>query len=142
MRISELARRTGVTQHALRHYETLGLLRPGRTPGGYRDYPEAARREVVFIAMSREIGFSLKDIAQQLPLYRAGRLSYDDVAEAMHQRIVAIDAQIGQLQAQRQRAADHITWLAGQKKQWQARQRKPSSSKPWPGGRPKESSHA
>lgn len=142
MRISELARRTGVTHHALRHYETLGLLHPGRTASGYRDYPESARREVVFIAMSREIGFSLKEIAQQLPLYRAGRLSYDDVAEAMRQRIAAIDAQIGQLQTQRQRAADHIIWLAQQKKQWQARQRSPSRRKPWPGVRPKENTHA
>jgi MerR family copper efflux transcriptional regulator len=142
MRISELARRAGVTQHALRHYECLGLLHPGRTAGGYRDYPESARREVVFIAMSREIGFSLKEIAQQLPLYRAGRLGYDDVAEAMRQRIAAIDAQIGQLKAQRQRAADHITWLAQQKKQWQARQRTQPRRKPWPGTQPKENTHA
>ncbi len=43
MRISELARRTGVSPHALRHYERLGLLRPARTTGGYRDYPESAQ---------------------------------------------------------------------------------------------------
>ncbi|MBA3774385.1 MAG: MerR family DNA-binding transcriptional regulator [Ramlibacter sp.] len=37
MRISELAHRTGVSPNALRHYEKLGLLRPGRTAGRYRD---------------------------------------------------------------------------------------------------------
>lgn len=34
MLISELARLTGVTVHALRHYERAGLLRPARLPNG------------------------------------------------------------------------------------------------------------
>ena len=59
MQISELARLTGVTVHALRHYERAGLLRPDRLPNGYRHYAPSARREVVFIAMSRHLGFSL-----------------------------------------------------------------------------------
>lgn len=132
MRISELARRTGVTTHALRHYERLGLLAPPRTGGGYRDYPESARREVVFIAMSRQIGFSLQHIGERLPAYRAGRLSFDDMVQAMRERIAQIDGDIAALQAQRQRADDHIGWLLGQKKLWQARQRKPAARKPWP----------
>ncbi|MEU1669239.1 MerR family DNA-binding transcriptional regulator [Streptomyces sparsogenes] len=40
MRISELARRAGVTTKAVRYYESLGLLRPGRLANGYRDYNE------------------------------------------------------------------------------------------------------
>ncbi|MBK9440891.1 MAG: MerR family DNA-binding transcriptional regulator [Comamonadaceae bacterium] len=30
MKISELAKRSEVTTHALRHYERMGLLKPGR----------------------------------------------------------------------------------------------------------------
>ena len=116
MRISQLAQRTGVSTHALRHYEQIGLLRPPRTAGGYRDYPESARREVVFIAMSRQIGFSLKAIAEHLPAYRSGRLSFDDMIEAMHQRMAQIDAEIAALRAQRASAADHVRWLREQKK--------------------------
>ena len=63
MKISELAKRTGVSTHALRHYERLGLLEPVRHANGYRDHTEAMRREVVFIAMSRKIGFSLAALA-------------------------------------------------------------------------------
>jgi DNA-binding transcriptional MerR regulator len=132
MRISELARRTGVTPHALRHYERLGLLAPPRTAGGYRDYPESTRREVVFIAMSRQIGFSLQQIGERLPAYRAGRLSFDDMVEAMRERIAQIDGEIAALQVQRQRAADHVGWLLEQKKRWQARQRAAAARKPWP----------
>src|SRR5689334_11685714 len=97
MRISELAQRTGVSANALRHYERVGLLKPARTTGGYRDYPDSARREVVFIAMSRRIGFSLKDIAGHLPAYRSGRLTFDTMAEAMRQRVAQIDAHITEL---------------------------------------------
>ena len=43
MKISELAKRTGVSTHALRHYERLGLLEPVRHANGYRDYTEAMR---------------------------------------------------------------------------------------------------
>src|SRR6516225_120816 len=99
MRISELAGRTGVTVHALRHYERMGLLVPARTASGYRDYPETMRREVVFIAMSRRIGFSLPAIAELLPAYRAGRLGIDTMIEALKERTDAIDRQIAELQA-------------------------------------------
>ena len=116
MRISELAQRTGVSAHALRHYERLGLLRPARTAGGYRDYAESSRREVIFIAMSRKIGFSLKAIAEHLPAYRSGRLGFDDMIGAMQQRIVEVDGEIAALRAQRAQVTDHVRWLREQKK--------------------------
>ncbi|MBO9514113.1 MAG: MerR family DNA-binding transcriptional regulator [Variovorax sp.] len=114
MRISELARRTGVTVHALRHYERLGLLVPARTASGYRDYPETMRREVVFIAMSRRIGFSLAAIGELLPAYRARRLSIETLTDALSQRVEAIDRQIAELQALRAQVLDHAKWLREQ----------------------------
>ncbi|MGL5927547.1 MAG: MerR family transcriptional regulator, partial [Dermatophilaceae bacterium] len=46
MRIGELAARVGVTTHLLRAWENrYGLLRPGRSSGGYRLYgPDDERR--------------------------------------------------------------------------------------------------
>ena len=42
MLIGEVARRSGVSSRMLRHYDTLGLVRPtGRTTGGYREYSDA-----------------------------------------------------------------------------------------------------
>lgn len=125
MRISELAQRTGISANALRHYERVGLLRPGRTAGGYRDYPESARREVVFIAMSRRIGFTLKDIAGHLPAYRSGRLTFDDMVQAMQARIAQIDGQLAQLKEQRAQVVDHIRWLREQKRKQTQRKDKP-----------------
>jgi MerR family copper efflux transcriptional regulator len=125
MRISELAQRTGVSANALRHYERVGLLKPARTAGGYRDYPESARREVVFIAMSRRIGFTLKDIAGHLPAYRSGRLTFDDMVQAMQARIAQIDGQLAQLKEQRAQVVDHIRWLREQKRKQTQRKDKP-----------------
>ncbi|MCW5651128.1 MAG: MerR family DNA-binding transcriptional regulator [Ramlibacter sp.] len=136
MQISELARRAGVTVHALRHYERLGLITPARRPSGYRDYPESMRREVVFIAMSRAIGFALKDVATRLPAYRAGRLGFDDMVQAMHERVHAIDTQVAALQAQRAQVVDHIAWLKAQKKKQQQKQRR-STARPWPATPPR-----
>ncbi len=140
MRISELALRTGVSANALRHYERLGLLKPERRSSGYRDYTEAMRREVVFIAMSRKIGFSLKAIAEQLPAYRVGRLSADDMVRALRTRLADIDLQMHTLAQQRSEVVSHIAWMKNQKAKQEAKQktsaartapeRKPSSTQP------------
>lgn len=111
MKISELAKRCGVSARALRHYEHVGLLRPERHPNGYRDYSEAMRREVVFISMSRKIGFSLATISEQLPVYRAGRLSIAIMVESLQNRVADIDRQLAALDAQRAEVMTHMAWL-------------------------------
>ena len=116
MRISELAQRAGVTVHALRHYERLGLLLPARTDSGYRDYPESMRREVVFIAMARRIGFSLPAIAELLPAYRTGRLSITRMTDALEERVAALDAQIAELHSLRAQVIEHAAWLRAQRR--------------------------
>ncbi len=120
MQISQLAKQTGVSAHALRHYEQLGLLKPIRLPNGYRDYSDGMRREVIFITMSRQIGFSLKSIAEILPSYRAKRLTFDVLVTHMRCRIAEIDGQIKVLKTQRQKAVDHITWVKQQKQHQQS----------------------
>ena len=107
MKISELAKRTGVSTHALRHYERLGLLEPVRHANGYRNYTETMRREVVFIAMSRKIGFSLAAIAERLPAYRAGRLRNADMVEALELRVAEIDKELDALAALRAQAISY-----------------------------------
>ncbi|MBA3595653.1 MAG: MerR family DNA-binding transcriptional regulator [Pseudomonadota bacterium] len=135
MQISQLATQTGVSVHALRHYEKLGMLQPARRASGYRDYTEAMRREVVFIAMSRRIGFSLKAIAAQLPAYRSGRLTFDDMLEAMQQRVADIDAQIIKLQTQRRAVVEHVAWMKKRQREHLARKAQAVTTParpPWP----------
>lgn len=111
MRISELSLRTGVSAHALRHYDRLGLIAPARRPGGYRDYDERAARDVAFVAAGRRLGFSLKTLAEALPAFRAGRLTPELGIDALRQRIAEIDREIAEAQALRGRLLGHLRRL-------------------------------
>ncbi|MFB6888250.1 MerR family transcriptional regulator [Kitasatospora sp. NPDC056327] len=62
MRIGELARVTGTTARALRHYEQAGLIGSGRAPNGYRTYEESAVVRVRNIRALLEAGFTLEDV--------------------------------------------------------------------------------
>lgn len=57
MRIGELSRRTGVSQHVLRVWERrYGLLRPSRTHGGFRLYGPDDERRVLHVVALRDQG--------------------------------------------------------------------------------------
>lgn len=135
MRITAFSVLAGLSPHALRHYESLGLLCPRRLPNGYRDYAPEQVREAVFIAMSREVGIPLPVIAEQLPRYRAGRLKPAEIIQALWTRRDELDAQIATLRALRKKVVDHARWI--EKKVARAKQRPqgkgpPAKSKPWP----------
>jgi DNA-binding transcriptional MerR regulator len=127
MRVSELAQRTGVSAHRLRHYEASGLIQALRSSSGYRDFADRTVREVVFIAMSRDLGFSLKDIAETLPRYRAGTLTIDQMVESMRSRIAEVDQQIAGQRALRRKLVSHIAWLERRRR---ASEQQPARSKP------------
>lgn len=131
MRVSELAQRTGVSAHRLRHYEELGLIHAERSGAGYRQFAERTAREVIFIAMSRDLGFSLKQIAETLPRYRAGTLSFDELVEIMRRRIGEVDEQIAAQRAVRKKLVSHVAWLEKRKREFakRSREKKPAS---WP----------
>ena len=69
MKIGRLSERTGVKIETIRYYERIGLLAPPpRTPGGYRDYDDAARKRLRFIRRGRELGFTLDEVRMLLSL--------------------------------------------------------------------------
>ncbi|WP_377266768.1 MerR family transcriptional regulator [Peterkaempfera sp. SMS 1(5)a] len=70
MRIGELARRSGVSERSLRYYETQGLLRAERTPGGQRDFGAWAVDRVIRIQALYAAGLNSKKIAHLLPCMR------------------------------------------------------------------------
>ena len=65
MNISQAAKLTGLSAKQIRDYEKRGLLKAGtRTLSGYRYYEESDLARLRFIRHSREVGFSLQQIAQ------------------------------------------------------------------------------
>jgi len=61
-RVHEFAELAGVTVKTLHHYDRVGLLRPQRTPGGYRVYSSSDLARLEQILALKTIGFSLNDI--------------------------------------------------------------------------------
>ncbi|TBO59699.1 MerR family DNA-binding transcriptional regulator [Streptomyces kasugaensis] len=67
MLIGDVARRSGVSARMLRHYESLGLVRPtGRTDSGYREYSGEDIRRIFHIESLRSLGLSLRDVGRAL----------------------------------------------------------------------------
>lgn len=67
MLIGDVARRSGVSARMLRHYDTLGLVRPtGRTGAGYREYSSEDIRRIFHIESLRSLGLSLREVGRAL----------------------------------------------------------------------------
>ncbi len=65
--IGEIARRTGLTVRALRHYEAEGLLAPSaRTDAGHRRYTDADVARLQKVVSLRAVGLPLADIRRLL----------------------------------------------------------------------------
>ncbi|MBF4572682.1 TipAS antibiotic-recognition domain-containing protein [Herbiconiux sp. VKM Ac-1786] len=65
--ITEVARLTGITSRALRHYDRIGLLPPSRIgANGYRHYDEAALVRLQRVLLLRGLGVGLGDVARLL----------------------------------------------------------------------------
>ncbi|MFC9463866.1 MerR family transcriptional regulator [Streptomyces coelicoflavus] len=91
MLIGEVARRSGVSARMLRHYESLGLVRPsGRTGSGYREYSRDDIRRIFHIESLRSLGLSLREIGRALdePGFAPSAL-VDDLVRRTRERIEA-----------------------------------------------------
>lgn len=68
MKISDLAKRTGLAPSTIRFYESKGLLKSvGRLANGYREYPLEAVSVLSIIINAQQTGFTLDEIRQVLP---------------------------------------------------------------------------
>ncbi|GAA4701906.1 MerR family transcriptional regulator [Streptomyces youssoufiensis] len=91
MLIGEVARRSGVSARMLRHYESLGLVRPsGRTGAGYREYSDADIRRIFHVESLRALGMSLREIGRAFddPDFAPATI-VGDLVRATRERIAA-----------------------------------------------------
>ena len=98
--ISRLADLAGVHVETIRYYERRGLLaEPPRTDSGYRQYGEPDRWRLQFIQRAKQLGFTLGEI---LDLFGPAQArSADEVLDAAHARLAAVDEEMRVLHAQR-----------------------------------------
>lgn len=99
LRISEVARRSGVAASALRFYEERGLLRSVRTGSGHRRYPRAALRRIAFIVFAQRIGLTLDEVGEELTKLPEGRVpDASDWAKLSGRWASRIDERIAELE--------------------------------------------
>ncbi|MEU8271059.1 MerR family transcriptional regulator [Sphaerisporangium sp. NPDC049002] len=91
MLIGEVARRSGVSARMLRHYDSLGLVRPtGRSDAGYREYSSEDIRRIFHIESLRSLGLSLREVGRALddPGFTPSEL-VDDLIRQTRERIAS-----------------------------------------------------
>jgi MerR family copper efflux transcriptional regulator len=98
--ISEAAERSGVSAKMIRYYEGVGLIEPAdRRANGYRDYGEHDIAMLQFVRRTRDLGFSLEEVAALLALWRDRSRSSRAVRKLAEQHLADIEARIAEMRA-------------------------------------------
>jgi MerR family mercuric resistance operon transcriptional regulator len=96
--IGQVARQAGVAVDTVRFYERRGLLKePARKESGYRQYTEDVVDRLRFIRRAKDLGFSLKEIAELLALRVDATTTCAEVKDLAAAKIADIEAKIRSL---------------------------------------------
>lgn len=70
MKISDVAKRTGLNAKTIRYYERIGLVgKPPRLENGYREYAAPHVQQLWFLRHARQFGFSIDECRELLSLW-------------------------------------------------------------------------
>jgi len=93
--IGKVAKAVGVSVHAIRYYERLGLLPPAhRTESGYRVYPSDAVERLRFVRQAQALGFTLEEIKEILRLRYTGQSPCNCVRGMLEKKLEQVERQI------------------------------------------------
>lgn len=110
--IGKVAKKAGVNLETIRYYERQGLIsKPSRRQSeggflGYRHYPAETVKRIQFIRHAKELGFSLKEIAELLSLRIEQGVTCGDVRKRAEAKIADIDGRIKTLQRMKKALAN------------------------------------
>ncbi|WP_424812350.1 MerR family DNA-binding protein [Roseococcus sp. YIM B11640] len=108
MNISEAAAASGVSAKMIRHYETLGLVKPLRQKNNYRSYDARSVSILRFIRHARDLAFPLAEVKQLLGLWQDDGRQSAEVRRIALAHVEALDDKARSLRA----VADSLRHLA------------------------------
>ena len=109
--VTDLAKASGTTAHAVRYYTRLGLLKPKRNPdNGYRLYQPREVHWLRFIQQAKRLGYTLNEIQGimhdadrgESPCPRVREILQSRIEENRHQLDALMALQVRMEQALRQ----------------------------------------
>jgi MerR family mercuric resistance operon transcriptional regulator len=113
--IGKLAKKAEVNVETVRYYERRGLIpKPPRRDPGYRQYPQDVVARIQFIKRAKELGFSLKEIAELLSLRVDPSTTCGDVKRLAEIKIADIEEKIRTLKSIKKALTKLVTMCSGQ----------------------------
>lgn len=114
MNIGQAARRTGLSAKMIRYYESIGLLKPAtRSDSGYRLYQQDDLHSLTFIKRSRDLGFSLEEVAKLLTLWQDRQRASADVKALANEHIADLNRRIEELVSLRDTLSELVAHCQG-----------------------------
>lgn len=103
--VKDTAARVGLPSRTLRYYDRIGLVCPPRTASGYRAYGPEEEGRLNFVRQAKTLGFGLEEIRELIAVAERGCCSevVPEVERLLDEKIAAIDAQMTELGAFRER---------------------------------------
>lgn len=114
MNIGQAAKRTGLSAKMIRYYESIGLLKPAsRSDSGYRLYQQDDLHALAFIKRSRDLGFSLEEVARLLTLWQDRQRASADVKALASEHIADLNRRIDELVSLRDTLSELVAHCQG-----------------------------
>ena len=99
MNIGDAATHSGLPAKTIRYYEDIGLVAPGRSGNGYRDFSDTDLHKLAFVQRARSLGFSIEECRALLSLYDDRDRASADVKALAKAHLKQIEEKIAGLQA-------------------------------------------
>lgn len=113
MNIGDVSQHTGLPPKTIRYYEDIGLVVPGRSDNGYRQFREQDLHKLTFLGRARALGFTIEDCRTLLALYEDETRASSDVKRVAKSHLAKIEAKIADLQAMRDTLTHLVDCCAG-----------------------------
>ena len=103
MNIGEASRASGVSTKMIRYYETIGLIpQADRSEAGYRNYGDNDVHTLRFIRRSRDLGFTVEQMADLLALWRDRSRASGEVKKIALEHVEILERKAEELKAMSQ----------------------------------------